>query len=329
MAQNYNNRNQQNAIVPYNASDVMVPEGFNENVDLIIQTYAKDLSPLEMGLFAADAHQRGLSIVKRQIYATKFNGKMTIMVGVDGFRAQAESHPDYAGQDGPYWCGEDGFWRDVWLSKDTPSAAKVGIYRKGFTNPIYAVALWSEYGSTREMWKKFPTVLLAKCAEVAAIRRSFPDKLGGVYAAEEMDRNDAPAASYEVTGKVVNHPANLLPGPPPLEALETWAGDIGLGIEDLNAAATFLRKQESDITTMTDRDVAAVQSKLVNAYQKDHDKFFAWIESLQAVDISDAIDIEPRPITTGPPTDEEVNAALASATPTSLPFDVPDARKYQ
>lgn len=328
MAQSYTNRNQHNAIATYNASDVRIPDGFHEDVNLIIETYAKDLTPQEMGLFAADAHQRGLSIIKRQIYATKFNGKMTIMVGIDGFRAQAESHPDYAGQDGPYWCGADGRWLDVWLESDPPRAAKVGVYRKGFVNPIYAVALWTEYGSIRDMWKKYPTVMLAKCAESAAIRKAFPDKLGGVYVEEELDKSTA----YEVSGVIVNHPANQPLGPPPLEALQTWAGDVGLGIEDLNAAATFLRKQDSDVTTMTDSDVAAVQSRLVNAYQKDHDKFFAWIQSLQPVDISDAVDAEHRPITTvntGPPTDEEVNAAYEKSTPASLPFDVPDARKYQ
>lgn len=192
--------NQSNAMASYGASDIIVPPGFNEDVDLIIQTYAKDLSPSEMSLFAADAHARGLSIVKRQIYAAKYGGKMTIMVGIDGYRSQAESHPDYAGQDGPYWCGEDGVWKDVWLAKEPPVAAKVGIYRKGFQAPVSAVALWSEFNNPNNpSWKKLPTIMLAKCAEAQAIRKAFPDRLGGTYISEEMDQ----AAVIETTGRTV------------------------------------------------------------------------------------------------------------------------------
>ena len=190
-----------NAVAAYTARDVMVPDGFNENVDLILQTYAKDLTPQEFSLFAADAHARGLSIVKRQIYATKYGGKMTIMVGIDGYRSQAESHAEYAGQDGPYWCGEDGVWRDVWLAKEPPAAAKVGIYRTGFAAPVVGIATWAEYASPgRDMWKKFPATMLAKCAEAQAIRKAFPSKLGGTYVAEEMDQ----AHAIETPGRVVN-----------------------------------------------------------------------------------------------------------------------------
>lgn len=178
-------------------------------------------------------------------------------------------------------------------------------------------------------WGKYPAAMLrARCISAVG-RMAFPASIGGMYVAGELGEDVAVMDDGEVvsvSAVIVNHPANQQSGPPPLEALEAWAGDIGLGIEDLNAAATFLRKQESDVTTMTDRDLVAVQSKLVAAYQKDRDKFFAWIQSLQPVDASEPIDIEPRPVTTEPPTADEMDAALASATPTSLPFDVPSDR---
>jgi phage recombination protein Bet len=191
------------SVATINPSDIITPAGFAESVELIRQTYAKDLNAEELSLFMADAHHRGLSIVKRQIYAAKYSGKMTIMVGIDGYRSQAESHPEYAGQDGPYYCGPDGQWSEIWLggSDKPPVAAKVGIYRKGFAAPIYEIALWSEYNNTSNgMWKKFPTVMLAKCAEARAIRKAFPAQLGGTYIAEEMDqaRRDA----IETSGSV-------------------------------------------------------------------------------------------------------------------------------
>lgn len=258
--------NNRNAVAAYTSSDVMIPDGFDENVDLIIQTYAKDLTPQEMSLFAADAHQRGLSIVKRQIYATKYNGKMTIMVGIDGYRSQAESHPDYAGQDGPYWCGEDGIWRDVWLSPNPPMAAKVGIYRKGFQAPVTGVVLWSEYyNQNNPSWKKFPTVMLAKCAEAQAIRKAFPSKLGGTYISEEMDQ----AGAVETTARVVDQSTGELAAPKPttqktpkraaIDRIHAVANKHGLDHDDIHNMIVALggtstnKADPTDLHTLADR----------------------------------------------------------------------------
>lgn len=183
-----------NAPVPYTANDIVIPPGFNEDIDLLIQTYASDLTPREFSLAIASAHQRGLSIVKKQIYFWKQGGKMIEVVGIDGFRSIAESHRDYAGQDGPYWCAEDGVWKDVWLSSDPPRAARVGILRQGFGQPLYGIALWSEFNKGNDTWKKMPTIMLAKCAEAQAIRKAFPEQLGGLYIPEEI---------IETTGRVV------------------------------------------------------------------------------------------------------------------------------
>jgi hypothetical protein len=53
------------------------------------------------------------------------------------------------------------------------------------------------------MWAKFPSVMLAKCAEMIALRRAFPAELSGLYSTEEMSQADDHVAVSVVQAPVV------------------------------------------------------------------------------------------------------------------------------
>jgi phage recombination protein Bet len=195
-----------------------------EQIDLLKQTIAKGCNDTEFSLFMElcrakrlDPFAKHIQPVKRWDPDSQSMG-LTFQTGIDGFRLIAERTGKYRGQDGPYWCGEDGIWFDVWVKQEPPVAARVGVFREGFDRPIYAVAHYAEYiqtkkdGKPNSMWAKMACNQLAKCAESLAIRKAFPEDLAGLYTPDEMKQADlAPMQpdqpqAITVTAQVVTRP---------------------------------------------------------------------------------------------------------------------------
>lgn len=169
-----------------------------EQVELVKRTIAKGATNDELALFISTANRLRLDPFARQIFLVKrwdsqVNGYVaTPQVSVDGFRLVAERTGQYRGQTAPEWCGKDGKWTDVWLSDQPPAAARVGVFREGFAQPLVRVALYKSYAQTKKdgspnaMWAKYPEVMLAKCAESLALRSAFPNELSGIYTSDEL-----------------------------------------------------------------------------------------------------------------------------------------------
>lgn len=216
-------------------TELAVVDGAEYNAQqraIIKQTVAKDCTEAEFGLFIEVCKSTGLNPFARQIYAIKRGGAMTIQTGIDGYRVLAERSGKYAGQVGPFWCDADGEWKDVWLD-GTPVACKIGVLRRDFAEPMWAVARTAAYQqTTNALWKTMPEVMIAKCAEALALRKAFPEHITNVYTADEMAQADNPAPLSYVEQDTA--PA----APPTASAKQTLGTKLDQALK--NAAITTL-----------------------------------------------------------------------------------------
>jgi phage recombination protein Bet len=238
---------------------VLRAHGINEGV-----THA------ELQSFLHECQRRKLDPFVKQIYLIgRWDAKQQRKVyrsqtSIDGFRLIARRAADKSGVDYGYeatlWFDIKGGRHEVWLSDQAPAAVKVVVIRNG--QRFDAVARYSEYVQTNNegkptgMWRSMPANQLAKCCEALALRKAFPEDLGGLYTEEEMAQADNPqrAQAEVVRDDPASQPAALSP---PANYDHAWvkaALDAAAIFTDSDAgqklwADVVARKNEGKLTT--------------------------------------------------------------------------------
>lgn len=173
-----------------------------EQVDLVKRTITPGATDDELKLFIHQCTRTGLDPFAKQIYSIKRKSKdeqgnwvetRQTQISIDGARLIAERQN--ARRPGSYrpgpveWMNEEGRWLPAWTVGGHPAAARATIYKDGAA--VAAVAAYNEFvqttsgGSPTRQWKAMPAHMLAKCAEMLALRRAFPQELSGLVIEEE------------------------------------------------------------------------------------------------------------------------------------------------
>jgi phage recombination protein Bet len=231
----------------------------------------------DLAVFHHVCQRTGLDPFARQIYMiprSEGRGadktvKWTIQTGIDGFRLVASRNPHYRGQTAPQWCGADGVWMDVWLAEEPPSAARVGILRDDFDQPVWGIAMFREYAQTKtwdnvtrltKMWQDKSAHMIAKCAEALAIRKAFPQDLAAVYTEDELAHESNPVATGRMT-RVVEAPT---------AAELTGATDGGRPMEQDQQREIFALIREQEIGNRLDYASGVLGREITSYGQVTH-----------------------------------------------------------
>lgn len=232
-----------------------------KQIELIAEQVAPKASPGELALFLNVAKKRGLDPFAKQIHAVHRWDKresrhvMSIQVGVDGYRAIAESTGEYVGNDDPVYLEGNG---------KHPLAATVTVWRMvaGQRCPFTATARWDEYAASgknglQPMWARMPYLMLGKCAETLALRKAFPSSLSGLYTDEEMSQADAVDVEVISSRTVQRQPEPAPPAAAPPAPVAEQGPPPGEGILAGEALADVVRElweQGKQLEAKEDRD---------------------------------------------------------------------------
>ena len=223
--------------------DVSGPLEFSsEQIQLMRDAYAPGATEVEFKTLLEISRLRRLNPFLKQIQFIKRKARddnnnwrefWMAQVTIDGLRAIAERTGLYAGQDEPeFERNKDG----LILS------ARVRVYRKDWQRPSVGTARWDEYvqvtrdGSPTKFWATMPHTMIGKCAEALALRKAFPEDLGGLYTEEEMQQSDN-AQHQDVVHLSPHTPVDELPD----------AGLSGDAAAFMATATRILEKLKSDV----------------------------------------------------------------------------------
>jgi len=161
-----------------------------ETVDLIKSTCAVNTTDTELQLFLHIAKKYNLDPLLREIWCIKYADKVNIYTSRDGYLKIAHMSGKLDGISSYTIDDEQG----------NPVKAVCEVYRKDMSKPFRAEVKFKEYfNANNPTWKKYPSAMLIKVAEVFALRRAF--SISGLLTVEEIDA-PAPAPTtppYKMT----------------------------------------------------------------------------------------------------------------------------------
>lgn len=181
------------SIIQNNSGALSIWEG--ESLKQIKEIYAKALSGSEFIVFMEMGKAMRLNPFLREIWAVKYgNNAASIFIGRDGYRKNAQSHPNYdyhladAVYSNDHFEVTNGIVNHKYNLKDRGQllGAYCIVKRKTSSNVIYTFVELAEYDLNQGVWKQKKSTMIKKVAESQCLRSAFQELFAGTYDESEQ-----------------------------------------------------------------------------------------------------------------------------------------------
>lgn len=225
----------------------------------------KDATKEEFTTFIAVANEYELNPLVSEIFAFKAQGKMKVIVSVDGWIKIINRHPDFNGME----------YKDEKDENNNIVSITCIIHKKSITHPVSVTEYLSECKGTTKPWEKWPARMLRHKATSQCARYAFgisnivdPDegermKDGGLLQPESVTINtnradsDSPAQPHDDDGVVSDQ--KLLPECPDEKFLKV----IAFCTDALTAEKKTVEQLIESLScqfTLSDQQIEAIRS---------------------------------------------------------------------
>jgi hypothetical protein len=151
-----------------------------KTMQTLVETTFKGLQPAMIKQAMVAGYLRGFTFkdfLEKNIYAIPFGSNYSLVTSID-YARKVGMRSGVVGISAPAFVEKDG----------TVISCTVTVKRKvgGDIGEFSATAYFSEYDTKRNLWASKPRTMIAKVAEVSALRKACPEELSQMYTADEM-----------------------------------------------------------------------------------------------------------------------------------------------
>ncbi|MBV7276312.1 recombinase RecT [Clostridium sp. PL3] len=166
---------------------------FNKDqLDLIRNTVAKGATEDELQIFLYLSQEYNLDPFKKEIWFTKYGNQTNIMTSRDGYLKFAQTNKEFGGlisfvvHEGDAFeidAGEYKITHKFGTNRGKIMGAWARCDRKG-KKPFISYVSFEEYNQNNTIWRKYPSAMIQKVAEVFVLKRAFG--INGLVTKEEI-----------------------------------------------------------------------------------------------------------------------------------------------
>ncbi len=148
----------------------------------LLQTTFKNLNAPLMEKAIFEGMMRGFhfkDFLEKNVYAVPYGSGYSLVTSID-FSRKIAMRSGLAGKSEPKFVEADGKIVSCSITVKRNVAGTIGDYT--------AMVHFDEYNTGQNLWTKKPHTMIAKVAEMHALRSAFPEEMAKQYIAEEMQK---------------------------------------------------------------------------------------------------------------------------------------------